>query len=396
LELAVFEERAELAVGLVQGFVYAATGVLLYLWLARRMRAGSALAAALLFGLNPYGLTLVGLLHYSMLHLFLLVPALWALDAAIERNRSRAFLLAGIAWGLSNLVRPLTLLLPALVLVSLLLGRRASGFRALKHALALALGMALVLGPWTLRNYRVSGRLMPVSDNLWMTLWGQTYKPLGVHPDHYTWFELYFDHLPLFASVTGRLAWDYKAHTRHAGALEEAFRRAALRNLREQPLVYAQNLAASLWSYSAHINTVGLKLFQQAQHQPRTWRPPQEWFRVGHPQDFETSLLAPAFAWLFRLLTLLAALGGALALRRRDDALLAAGIAFVAMLLSHGLVYMHLMYYYSKLPLVIAAAFYGLDALGSPSTRVGALALVLRSALPALGAAMTAWLLWPS
>jgi hypothetical protein len=238
-----------------------------------------------------------------------------------------------------------------------------------------------------------------VSDNLWMTLWGQTDKPLGVHPNHYTWFELYLDHLPLFASVTGRLAYDYqayKAHTRHAGALEEAFRRAALKNLREQPLVYVRNVAASLWSYSVHINSVGIKLFQQAQRQPRTWRVPQEWFRVGHPQDFETSLLAPAFSWLFGLLTLLAALGSALALRRRDDTLLAAGIVFVAMLLSHGLVYMHLMYYYSKLPLVIAAAFYGLDALGSPSTRAGALALALRSALPALGAAMTVWLLWPS
>jgi hypothetical protein len=229
-----------------------------------------------------------------------------------------------------------------------------------------------------------------------MTLWGQTYKPLGVHPNHYTWFELYLDHLPLFGAVTGRWAYDYKAHTRHVGALEEAFRHAALKNMREQPLVYARNVAAGLWSYSVHVSSVGIKLFQRAQREPRTWRVPQEWFRVGRPQDFETSLLAPAFEWLFRLLTLLAALGSALALRRRDDTLLAAGIVFAAMLLSHGLIYMHLMYYYSKLPLVIAAAFYGLDALGRASPRAGALALALQVALPALGAAMTVWLLWPS
>jgi hypothetical protein len=66
------------------------------------------------------------------------------------------------------------------------------------------------------------------------------------------------------------------------------------------------------------------------------------------------------------------------------------------MLLSHGLIYLHLMYYYSKLPLVIAAGFYGLDALGSRPARARPLALALRVALPALGAAMTAWLLWPS
>jgi len=57
----------------------AATAALLFAWLRRRVGNTLAFAAALLYGLNPYSLVLPGLLHYDVLHLFLLVAGCAAL-----------------------------------------------------------------------------------------------------------------------------------------------------------------------------------------------------------------------------------------------------------------------------------------------------------------------------
>ena len=80
-----YGEIATSMVCLAQAVLLAATAALLFAWLRPRVGNALAFAAALLYGLNPYSLVLPGLLHYDVLHLFLLVAGCLALDLALAR-----------------------------------------------------------------------------------------------------------------------------------------------------------------------------------------------------------------------------------------------------------------------------------------------------------------------
>ena len=109
-------------------------------------------------------------------------PAADAPPDSAEANGSQSWLrllVSGLFLGLAALTRPVLLPAPGLfflyeVLCSGGRGRwrgRTLWRRALGGALAVALGMALVVGPWTWRNYRALGAFVPVSTNGGVNLW---------------------------------------------------------------------------------------------------------------------------------------------------------------------------------------------------------------------------------
>ena len=94
----------------------------------------------------------------------LLPWAVWAVLGAFRGYGGfRQVALAGVLLGVCTLVQPsVQLLLPLLVVLLIL---TLSTARALKASAALLLGMALVVAPWTLRNYEQFGRFVLVSSN---------------------------------------------------------------------------------------------------------------------------------------------------------------------------------------------------------------------------------------
>ena len=241
----------------------------------------------------------------------------------------------------------------------------------------------------------MTGRIVAVADNPWMTLWGQTVRPLPMDANHYDWFELYQDDLlPLFERVTGARGYDYVLHNRRNGDLERAFRRETLRNLRERPLVYAHNVMAALWSFSTDWSTVMVRVYGHLLRCPGGRLPTKEWFRAGNPQDFHPAGLDRAFLALCWVVTVLGAAGAAVGLRRRDEFILAPGVALVTIGLAQALVFLQMMYYYAKWPLLLALAAYLLDALARRGPRGARLAYVTAAALVVAGLVLTAWLFW--
>jgi hypothetical protein len=93
------------------------------------------------------------------LGLFLSVWSLAALCRGLHTGRRGAFLLAGVLFGLSNLTRPLTLpALPVLLLcIAWPAGRPRDFRRPLMRTAVFAAGLALVLGPWLVRQRLVCG-----------------------------------------------------------------------------------------------------------------------------------------------------------------------------------------------------------------------------------------------
>src|SRR6185503_4896715 len=134
-------------------------------WLAGRL-FGSRWAAALAFLLTAFwppfyreSLFLQTEPLFTMLVAFLMAR----FYVLVERPSFAVGLSCGVLAGLSALVRPTGLV----VLAGLGLGWLVqSGYRALRSWRALAavaLGVVLVVVPWTIRNYRVSGSFVPVA-----------------------------------------------------------------------------------------------------------------------------------------------------------------------------------------------------------------------------------------
>jgi hypothetical protein len=368
-----------------QAVLLAATATMLFAWLRPRVGDAIAFAAALVFGLNPYSLVLPGLLHYSVLHQFLLVAGSLALERALERSETslRPLAAAGALWGLAALVRPVTLPLPALV-VLMILARGLRGRRAAKAALVFAAAMAAVIAPWTARNFRLTGRLAPVNVQAWSVLWGSTVEPLGMEPDEYQWAKVAGRHMrPIYRRVTGE-DYDYFRMLRHSDALEAAYREEALANFRRQPRVYLWNVARGFASLATQLNTALVSTHQRVQRTNGMAR--QEWFWTGAEAERQPTRTSRATALLAGALTLLAAIGIGAGIARRDAFLAVPLLVYLCVAIAHSLTLVDFMYYYVRVPFLVVFAALGLDALG----RRGPL---LAAALAGLAAVLGAVLL---
>ncbi|HEY2956009.1 MAG TPA: glycosyltransferase family 39 protein [Candidatus Eisenbacteria bacterium] len=95
----------------------------------------------------------------------LLLVALSASAAWVRTPQPGRALGVGVTWGLASLTRPTALLLPAVVAAWawVSLGLALGGRARLRHIALLGLGLALSVGPWTLRNALVLHAFVPVT-----------------------------------------------------------------------------------------------------------------------------------------------------------------------------------------------------------------------------------------
>jgi hypothetical protein len=226
---------------LVQCVLSAAT-LLLFAELARSLfdsrRAG--VAAALMGAVFlPYA-SMASQLLSETLFIFLIAAALLAFEAARRRGLPWRWLLAGgLLWGLATLTRPVGLYaLPLLLLWALLGARRSSGAGwhsfDMRPALALLLGVVLVVAPWTARNYAVHGHLILVDTNGGTSFW------LGnlLEPDER---ELQFVWNRTIPNLAER---------------EDAAVARALANIQREPLTFlarTRNKAVALWQFDTRL-----------------------------------------------------------------------------------------------------------------------------------------------
>ncbi|MCA1834600.1 MAG: glycosyltransferase family 39 protein [Actinobacteria bacterium] len=113
-----------------------------------------------------------------------LVVAVWLAVVARDRRSWRLMAVSGFVLGISVLVRPQVLLLPPLFAAwcFFALGRQRRGVIA---AVALLAGVAVVVMPWTVRNYVRLHAVVPVSTYTWINFWlvnhagsdGQFHRP---------------------------------------------------------------------------------------------------------------------------------------------------------------------------------------------------------------------------
>jgi len=137
--------------GYLQSLFAVATVALVFLLGRRFLHPGWALLAALLTAVSPGLVVMSTYVLSETLFTFLLLAALLATESAVRRQeRTWPALLAGVAWGLTALVRPTSQFLPALFLAITLLLPALKPWR--RTAAMGLLGFVLAMAPWTVRN----------------------------------------------------------------------------------------------------------------------------------------------------------------------------------------------------------------------------------------------------
>jgi len=149
---------------LAQGLLSAAAAALVY-GIADELfeRRTALVAAALAIFYKPF-LYYDALVLKVTLSIFLITLALFWLVRAQARGRKREWLLGGLALGLACLTRGNYLVLMPVVLLWLWIADRGDRARMPAAAGALALGLALVVFPVSVRNYAVGGDLVLITS----------------------------------------------------------------------------------------------------------------------------------------------------------------------------------------------------------------------------------------
>jgi tetratricopeptide (TPR) repeat protein len=152
---------------LVQLLLGAATAGMVYLVGRRVFSSPVGIAAGLIFALYSPAVYREGQLLDTALATFLAVGLLLAVIPALDRPTGARWVGTGVLLGLLGLTRPNLLLLAlpvaGVMLVSL---RRSVERRELLRMVALfGVGIILPIVPITVRNYVISGELIPISSN---------------------------------------------------------------------------------------------------------------------------------------------------------------------------------------------------------------------------------------
>ncbi len=136
---------------------------LLYALASLAVGRGPALGAIFLYAVDPMLVVAAGLLYPEAITAVLMVAVALAALVAARRDHLGVTALTGLLLGFLVQLRPVALvLIPVLTawISASLLSKRP---RRLLHAGTLILVCLLSLIPWTYRNYRVHGQLMPIT-----------------------------------------------------------------------------------------------------------------------------------------------------------------------------------------------------------------------------------------
>jgi 4-amino-4-deoxy-L-arabinose transferase-like glycosyltransferase len=138
------------------------TAVLVFAIGRRAFGPTAGFVAAVMFAFYPLSIWYSGKMSMVPLLTMLYCLLCWVVLRIIEGLSVARSIAVGVVLGVTTLTLPITLLFPPFLL-ALWLAMRLGRGRALRHWIIVCAVMAAILLPWTIRNYRVSDRFIPVS-----------------------------------------------------------------------------------------------------------------------------------------------------------------------------------------------------------------------------------------
>lgn len=204
----------------VQAILNTGSVVLLMFLASRVWDKRAAIVTGLIGSIYVPFVYFTGLLMTENLFVFFLLLFIYLWIAAVQRNNIWLFLVAGITFGAACLTRGMTLyFLPALLLTTIL-GARATFHRSLYAAIGLFIGVVAVVGLWTWRNYIIHKAFVPVTTKGGYNLYIYTYPAPSLD------FNNRFDQIPI-PDMSGLTEVER----------EVMFRSLAIENIKSYPLL---------------------------------------------------------------------------------------------------------------------------------------------------------------
>ena len=165
------------AVVVVQALLDVLTCWLVFLIGRRIFDERVALVAAGLWGFYPLSTYFTARVMTESLFALLLALSILVLLRAREKPSGPCLLAMGVIQGLTALCKASMLYSAVLMVAYLLAARTARRQIRLRHVALLALGFAVVVAPWTVRNYAVSHRFILISSPGSYAFWSGNFYP---------------------------------------------------------------------------------------------------------------------------------------------------------------------------------------------------------------------------
>ena len=158
----------EILVQLLQALAFAGTATLCFDIGRRVFNLRTGLIAGLIAALHPALLRYVADFHLETLFTFFFTLSIWCSVRLYQRpdlKRAAAF---GVAGALAALTKTVAILYPAVFVVCWFLKRNSAPVKLPARSALITLAvlfacMGLTIAPWTVRNYLVTGHLVPIS-----------------------------------------------------------------------------------------------------------------------------------------------------------------------------------------------------------------------------------------
>jgi hypothetical protein len=184
-------------------------------WLDER----TAVLASLLTGVLSFNTVYASTQSSDAVCTWLFMVAIWAFIIARDRDDTRWFGLVGLLTGITPQFRPNLIVIPGLLAVYAVIERRTR--RRLAQAAVLVICASAALVPWVVRNYRLTGEIIPTSVHAGVQLWyGTLQSGPYLHSRAYNPRSVFegaaFDYTSLdrvSIIVEGQLGCDQKPHS---------------------------------------------------------------------------------------------------------------------------------------------------------------------------------------
>lgn len=158
--------------------VAASAVTLVCVWqLARRaFSEPAAWAAAVLYVIDLNLMFSTVWVNETALNILFVYLGLWAVVCLDENPRYRTAAIVGLCFSLGALIRPVVLLILTLALLWFLYRHRRHLWVPVRHCALTSIVVCGVLAPWTVRNYQVTHKFVPICSNWAINFW-LSYNP---------------------------------------------------------------------------------------------------------------------------------------------------------------------------------------------------------------------------
>jgi hypothetical protein len=243
-------ERDQRIVVSAQGILLGAMAAVLFLWASRWSGLIAATSLAIAATLNPFSLALANVATYHLLFVVLLTFSTLGLLSLRGSSLSSApdTLGAGLLWGLTSLVKPVALLIPFFIAPLMLMRRPLRP--AIRSIVLIGVGMALIIGPYVVRNTVVTGQPFVTAQG-GVVFWGSSVEKMGTSESFLEWQPIWWKYgMPIFSKVTGSAEYSNAAQNTYALQLNAEFWKQAKQNILSAPGIYLHNVARNFVSFN--------------------------------------------------------------------------------------------------------------------------------------------------